>query len=526
MEADSAARIAGRNSIVMSEEDPRITELRLMRDKAVAGGGPERTARQHEKGKLTARERLDLLLDSSTFNELEPFVTHRSSEPGETFLGDGVVTGFGRISGRMVYVYAQDFTVFGGALGEMQSTKICRVMDLAAQNGAPVVGLIDSGGARIQEGVKSLAGYARIFRRNTRFSGIIPQISVMLGPCAGGAAYSPALTDLIIMTQKQAHMFLTGPDVIKAVTGEVVDTENLGGAEVHHAVSGTVHLTAASEHDALNLCRLALSYFPSNNAENPPQVEPTDDSSRMDQELNRIVPLDLSEPYSMHDVVARVVDRGSFLELQSSFARNALVGLARMGGRSVGIVAQEPNCMAGVMDIDSSDKIARFVRMCDCFNIPLVTFVDTPGFLPGVDQEYRGVIRHGAKVLYAYSEATVPKISVITGKAYGGAYIVMSSKPLGSDVNFAWPSAEIAVMGPEGAVNILYRREIHSAEDRRRLLAEYRRHFLNPYVAAAAGFIDDIIEPRETRPRVIAALEALRNKYAPVPSRKHGNIPL
>jgi propionyl-CoA carboxylase beta chain len=515
------------------KEDPRILELRAMRARAHLGGGADRIARQHAKGKLTARERLELLLDPGTFNEIEPFITSPGDEMGiatEKYLGDGVVTGYGQIDGRTVYLYAQDFTVYGGTLSDMQSHKICRVMDLALRNGTPIIGLIDSGGARIQEGVKSLGGYAEIFRRNAQFSGVIPQISVMLGPCAGGAAYSPALTDLIIMVEKYSFMFLTGPDVIKAVTGEVVDVENLGGAEIHAAISGTVHLTTSTEQEALALCRRLLGYFPSNNVENPPFISPGDDPLRCDDELNTIIPLNPSEPYSMHAVIERVVDLGSFLELQPTWACNAIVGMARIGGHSVGVVAQEPSVMAGVIDIDASDKIARFVRMCDCYNIPLVTFVDSPGFLPGMDQEQRGIIRHGAKVLYAYSEATVPKISVITRKAYGGAYVVMSSKYLGTDVNYAWPSAEIAVMGAEGAVNILFKKQIDSAPDpaveRKRLAEDYRLRFSNPYHAASCGYVDDIIEPRETRAKIIASLAALRDKYASAPPRKHGNIPV
>ncbi len=518
----------------MPQEDPRILELRAMRDRARQGGGEDRIATQHAKGKLTARERLNLLLDPGTFNELEPYITHQADDEmglaTDQYMGEGVVTGYGQVDGRTVYVYAQDFTVYGGTLSEMQSHKICRVMDLAVRNGTPIIGLIDSGGARIQEGVRSLGGYAEIFRRNALYSGVVPQISVMLGPCAGGAAYSPALTDLIIMVREHSFMFLTGPQVIKTVTGEDVDTEQLGGAEVHASISGTAHLMADSEQEALALCRRALSYLPSNNVENPPYIPPTDDPLRMDEALNAIVPLDPSEPYSMHEVIGHVVDHGEFFELQPTWALNAIVGLARIGGHSVGIVAQEPSVMAGVIDIDAADKITRFVRMCDCFNVPLVTFVDSPGFLPGVDQEHRGIIRHGAKVLYAYSEATVPKISVITRKAYGGAYVVMSSKYLGTDVNYAWPSAEIAVMGAEGAVNIMFRREINQAADpeaeQRRLAENYRLRFNNPYHAASAGYVDDIIEPRETRAKIIASLAALRDKYSPAPPRKHGNIPV
>ena len=514
----------------MAEEDPRILELRALREKARQGGGADRIAKQHAKGKLTARERLDQLLDAGTFHELEPFVLQQCDPGTKGVLGDGVITGYGRVDGRTVYVYAQDFTVQGGALGEMQGRKICRLMDLAVQSGAPIIGLIDSGGARIQEGVRSLGGYAEIFRRNAQYSGIVPQISLILGPCAGGAAYSPALTDVIIMVEKQSYMFLTGPEVIKSVTGEEVDSETLGGAATHLNVSGLAHLVAPSEDDALFLTRTLMSYLPANQIDNPPATACDDDFNRMDDSLNSIVPLDPGIAYSMHEVIMSVVDCGSFIELQCGFARNAIIGLGRMGGMSVGIVAQEPSVMAGVIDIDAADKICRFVRFCDCFNIPLVTFVDSPGFLPGVDQEHRGIIRHGAKVLYAYSEASVPKISIVTRKAYGGAYVVMSSKYLGTDINFAWPSAEIAVMGPEGAANILYRKQIESAADpaaeRARLTEEYRQKFLNPYAAASKGYVDDVIEPRETRARVIAALLALRDKSIAALARKHGNMPV
>ena len=517
----------------MSIEDPRIEELRTMREKARLGGGIDRINTQHAKGKLTARERLDQLLDPGTFNEIEPFITHVGDEMGiatEKYLGDGVITGYGQVERRTVYVYAQDFTVYGGTLSEMQSHKICRVMDLALRNGVPIIGLIDSGGARIQEGVKSLGGYAEIFRRNALYSGVIPQISVMLGPCAGGAAYSPALTDLIIMVEQHSYMFLTGPDVIKAVTGEVIDSESLGGTEVHMSITGTAHLSSPSEPEALSLTRHVLGYFPSNNVENPPYVSPVDDPLRMDPELNQIIPYDPQTPYSMHEVIERIVDQGSFLEVQPTWACNAIIGLARVGGHSVGIVAQEPSVMAGVIDIDASDKMARFVRMCDCFNIPLVTFVDSPGFLPGINQEHSGIIRHGAKVLYAYSEATVPKVTVITRKAYGGAYVVMSSKYLGTDVTYAWPSAEIAVLGAEGAVNILFKKRIAAAPDPNKewqhLVHDYRQQFNNPYYAARAGYVDDIIEPRETRPKIISSLAALRDKFSSAPARKHGNIPV
>jgi acetyl-CoA carboxylase carboxyltransferase component len=515
----------------MPEEDPRILELREMRAKARLGGGEDKIAKQHAKGKLTARERIDLLLDHGTFQEIQPFILQRADpNAAESILGDGVVVGFGKVDGRTVYTYAQDFTVMGGATGEMHARKICRVMDLAVSAGCPVVGLIDSGGARIQEGVFSLGGYAEIFRRNAKYSGIIPQISVILGPCAGGASYSPALTDMILMVEKQSFMFLTGPEVIKSVTGEVVDFESLGGAAVHLGVSGLAHLTAANEPDVIALVRKALGYLPSNQVENPPVVETGDDPARMDEALNHLMPADQSAPYSMHEVIEHIVDRGSFLELQPTFACNAIVGYARMGGMSVGIVSQEPNMMAGVIDIDAADKIARFVRMCDCYNVPILTFVDSPGFLPGVDQEHRGIIRHGAKVLFAFAEASVPKVTIVTRKAYGGAYIVMGSRYMGSDINLAWPTAEIAVMGPDGAANILYRKQIESAPDpaaeRARIIEEYRKKFLNPYAAAANDYVEDVIEPKETRPRVIAALHALRDKSEISLPRKHGNIPL
>ncbi len=517
----------------MTQEDPRILELRKMRAKTLEGGGEERIAKQKAKGKLTARERVNALLDPGTFNEIEPFITHQGDELDllkEKFYGDGVITGYGQINGRTVYLYSQDFTIYGGTLSEMQSHKICRVMDLAVRNGVPFISLIDSGGARIQEGVRSMGGYAEIFRRNAQYSGVVPQISVMLGPCAGGAAYSPALTDLVIMVEKQSFMFLTGPEVIKAVTGEMIDAESLGGSGVHTSVSGVAHLSVQSEKAALEMARHFLSYLPSNNVENPPFTPTTDDLSRMDEELNHMIPLEATEPYVMHQVIEKIIDQGSFLEIQPDWARNAIVGLARIGGHSVGIVGQEPAIMAGVIDIDAADKMTRFVRMCDCFNIPLVTFVDSPGFLPGIAQEHGGIIRHGAKLLYAYSEATVPKICIITRKAYGGAYVVMSSKYLGTDVTYAWPSAEIAVLGAEGAANILFKKQIETANDptaeRKKLANEYREKFNNPYYAASTGYVDDIIEPRESRPKLIATLSALRDKYAPAPPRKHGNIPV
>lgn len=517
----------------MPTEKSKLEKLKETHQTAMQGGGAARIQKQHAKGKLTARERINELLDPGSFNELEIFATQRSngaSSEAEKCYGDGVVTGFGLINGRPVYLYAQDFTVMGGSLGEVQSRKICRVMDLAAQNGAPIVGLIDSGGARIQEGVYSLGGYAEIFKRNSLYSGVVPQISLILGPCAGGAAYSPALTDFILMVEKQSYMFLTGPNVIKTVTGETIDVESLGGANVHLATSGTAHLTAPTEKDALAMCRSLLSYLPANNMENPPIGETTDDPMRAEPSLNAIVPEDPALPYSMHEVIHKVVDHKSLLELQPAFATNAIIGLARMGGWAVGIVAQEPSVLAGVIDIDASDKIFRFVRFCDCFNIPLVTFVDSPGFLPGVNQEHQGIIRHGAKVLYAYSEATVPKISVVTRKAYGGAYIVMSSKYLGADFAYAWPTAEIAVMGPEGAANILYSRQIENAQDaeaeRLRVTREYQETFLTPYAAAEAGFVDDILEPALTRQTLIAALAMCRDKQVAVPTRKHGNSPV
>ena len=514
----------------MSDVDPRLEQLNKTLAEAKLGGGQARIDKQHAKGSLTARERILLLLDEGSFRELEALVVQQNDPQAESTLGDGVVTGYGKVDGRPVYVYAQDFTVQGGALGEMHSRKICRVMDLAAKSGAPIIGMIDSGGARIQEGVKSLGGYAEIFRRNAQYSGVVPQISLILGPCAGGAAYSPALTDLIIMVQKQSYMFLTGPQVIKTVTGEDVDFESLGGADVHLGISGTAHLVSPSERGALALCRQVLAYLPSNNVDSAPLVKSTDSPTRRSEALNALVPLNPNEPYSLHTAIEEIVDRGSFLEIQAGFAPNAIVGLARLDGRPVGIISQEPASMAGVMDIDSADKISRMVRFCDAFNLPIVTFVDSPGFLPGVDQEHRGVIRHGAKVLFAYSEASVPKVSVVTRKAYGGAYVVMSSKYLGTDITYAWPSAEIAVMGAEGAANILHRKQISDAQDpaaeRARLEEEYRQKYLNPYAAAHAGYIDEVIEPAQTRQKLIEALELLANKVESAAPRKHGNMPL
>jgi propionyl-CoA carboxylase beta chain len=514
----------------MTEADSRIQKLKSMQEASKLGGGQERIDKQHAKGSLTARERIDLLLDPRTFREIGSMASQQNPPEGDETLGDGVVTGYGSIDGRTVYVYAQDFTVQGGSLGEMHAQKICRVMDLAVKTGSPIIGMIDSGGARIQEGVKSLGGYAQIFRRNAIYSGVVPQISLIMGPCAGGASYSPAVTDLIIMVKGKSYMFLTGPAVIKTVTGEEVDSETLGGADVHLTTSGNCHMVGTSDQDAIALARQALSYLPSNNVDMPPLYPTQDAPTRRAEALNELVPADPTTPYSMRSAIEAIMDQGSFLELQAGYAPNAIVGLARLAGRSVGVISQEPMVLAGVMDINSADKIARTVRLCDAFNLPIVTFVDSPGFLPGVAQEYGGVIRHGAKVLYAYAEATVPKVSVVTRKAYGGAYVVMSSKYLGTDITYAWPSAEIAVMGAEGAANILYGKQIKAAEDpeaeRKRLTKEYQETYLNPYVAAKAGYIDEVIEPAETRQKLIEALAALQNKVETNPPRKHGNMPV
>jgi acetyl-CoA carboxylase carboxyltransferase component len=511
----------------------KIAELHARRQEGVLGGGKRRIEQQHAKGKLTARERIELLLDPGSFQEMGMFVTHRSTDFGldqQRYLGDGVVTGYGTVDGRLAYVFAQDFTVFGGALSEAHSEKICKVMDLAMRNGAPIVGLNDSGGARIQEGVVSLSAYTDIFRRNVLASGVVPQISAIVGPCAGGAVYSPAITDFVFMVRGSSHMFVTGPNVVKAVTHETVSFEDLGGATVHSSISGVAHFAVDTEEECLSLLRRLLSYLPLNNLDDPPHVPPTDRPDRREERLNEIVPDDPVKSYDMHEVIRLIVDDGEFLEVQEEFARNLIVGFARLNGYPVGVVAQQPSVLAGVLDIDASDKGARFVRFCDCFNIPLVTLVDVPGFLPGVKQEHGGIIRHGAKLLYAYIEATVPKVSVITRKAYGGAYTVMSSKEARGDINLAWPSAEIAVMGPEGAVNIIFKDEIERASDpdavRERLVAEYREKLANPYVAAARGYLDDVIEPRETRPKLIWALESLRHKRDTNPPKKHGNIPL
>ncbi|MEA2538550.1 MAG: propionyl-CoA carboxylase beta chain [Chloroflexota bacterium] len=517
----------------MATNEERIARLHAMRAEARLGGGPERIERQHAMGKLTARERLELLLDPGSFVELDAFVTNRSAgndAEGPHYLGDGVVTGHGAVDGRPVFVFSQDFTVFGGSLSEAYAGKICKIMDLAMSVGAPVIGLNDSGGARIQEGVASLGGYADIFLRNVLASGVIPQISVILGPCAGGAVYSPAMTDHIVMVEGTSYMFVTGPNVVKAVTHEDVDAERLGGAHTHTTISGVAHLAAVDEAESLDLARRLLSHLPQNNLETP-TPRPTDDpSERADPELDAIVPDDPMKPYDMRSVIDRIIDDGAFLELQPGWAPNIIVGYAHLGGRSVGVVAQQPTVLAGALDIDASMKAARFVRTCDCFNIPLVTLVDVPGFLPGVAQEDGGIIKHGAKLLYAYCEATVPKLTVITRKAYGGAYDVMSSKHIRGDMNFAWPTAEIAVMGAEGAVNVIYKDAIAAADDpaaeRARLVAEYEAQFANPYVAASHGYVDDVILPSETRARLIAALDVLADKRAVNPRKKHGNIPL
>ncbi len=516
----------------MSTAD-KIARLGELRARALLGGGEERIEQQHARGKLTARERLDLLLDEGSFSELDALVTHRATDFGleaRRYLGDGVVTGFGRIDGRLVFVYAQDFTVFGGSLSEAHAEKICKVMDLAMEAGAPIIGLSDSGGARIQEGVVSLGGYADIFLRNTLASGVVPQISLILGPCAGGAVYSPAITDFTIMAEGSSYMFVTGPNVVRTVTHEEIDFEGLGGARVHNETSGVAHFLAAGEPQAIEVARKLLGYLPQNNVDPVAVVgewaPPVVDGATLDA----LVPDSPQRSYDMHTVIRGLVDAGSFLEVQAHFARNVICGYARIEGRSIGIVAQQPEVLAGVLDIDASDKAGRFVRTCDAFNVPIVTLVDVPGFLPGVDQEHRGIIRHGAKLLYAYCEATVPKLTVITRKAYGGAYDVMSSKHVRGDLNYAWPTAEIAVMGVEGAVNIIFRDRIDAAEDpaaeRERLVAEYEERFANPYVAAARGYVDEVILPSETRPRLATGLAMLEGKRQSLPRKKHGNIPL
>jgi len=511
----------------------RFEELRRRHARAELGGGEERIRRQHKAGKKTARERLELLLDPGSFLEIDRFVVHQSHDFGmeeQKILGDGVVTGSGRVHGRPVFVFAQDFTVFGGSLSEAYARKICKVMDLAMKTGAPIIGLNDSGGARIQEGVVSLAGYADIFLRNTLASGVVPQISAVMGPCAGGAVYSPAITDFVFMVKNTSYMFVTGPDVIRAVTHEEVSADDLGGATTHAATSGVAHFAADSEEECLALIRELLTFVPSNNLDDPPRRPSRDPVDRRDESLQTLVPDQPNKPYDMKDVIRTVLDDQYFFEVHAAFAPNIVVGFGRLGGRPVGIVANQPAHLAGCLDINASLKGARFVRFCDCFNIPLVTFEDVPGFLPGTAQEYGGIIKHGAKLLYAYCEATVPKLTVITRKAYGGAYDVMSSKHIRGDANFAWPTAEIAVMGPEGAVNILYRREMDAAADpaafREAKIREYREKFANPYIAAERGYVDEVIEPRDTRGRLCALLEVLSGKRDTNPPRKHGNIPL
>ncbi|KON29732.1 methylmalonyl-CoA carboxyltransferase [miscellaneous Crenarchaeota group-15 archaeon DG-45] len=510
-----------------------LERLRELNRQAELGGGKERIDRQHESGKLTARERIDLLLDPGSFQELDKLAVHQCAEFGmgeRKVLGDGVVTGFGTVDGRLVYVFSQDFTVFGGSLGEMFARKVCKLMDLATRTGAPVIGLNDSGGARIQEGVSSLAGYGDIFFRNVAASGVVPQISAIMGPCAGGAVYSPALTDFIVMVDETSHMFITGPQVIKTVLGQEITFEELGGAMVHSRTSGVAHFIAEDEEGCIRIIKQLLGYLPSNYMEDPPIAETGDDPNRTDEALEGIIPDDPDKPYDVKEVIYRVVDRGELLEVQPLWAPNIVVGFARLNGRAVGVVANQPSYYAGALDINSSVKGGRFVRFCDAFNIPVVTFVDVPGFMPGVDQEHGGIIRHGSKLLYAYCEATVPKITIILRKAYGGAYDVMGSKHSGGDINYAWPTAEIAVMGPHGAINIIFRREIEEAEDaeerRTELATEYRERFANPYVAAEKGYIDAVIEPSETRPMLISALEILATKREARPPKKHANIPL
>ena len=513
-----------------------MTKLEILKERstlAELGGGAERIEKQRKSGKMTARERIEFLLDEGSFEEFDKFVVHRSRDfglEGQKYPGDGVVTGHGLIDGREIFVFAQDFTVFGGSLSETHAAKICKVMDLAMKTGAPVVGLNDSGGARIQEGVLSLGGYADIFLRNTLASGVVPQISCIMGPCAGGAVYSPAITDFNVMVKDTSYMFITGPDVIKTVTHEDVTKDELGGAMTHNARSGVAHFAADSDEHALQLTRELISFIPSNNMETPPFVETNDPSDRRDETLNSLIPESSNQPYDIRDVINSVVDENYFFEVQEHFAPNIVIGFARLGGYSVGIVANQPAFLAGVLDIDASVKAARFVRFCDCFNIPLITFEDVPGFLPGVRQEHFGIIRHGAKLLYAFAEATVPKITVITRKAYGGAYCVMASKHIRTDINFAYPTAEIAVMGAEGAVGVLYRKELAEANDpdkaRQERVGEFTEKFANPYVAAERGFIDEVIEPAMTRPKLIRALGLLQNKRDTNPPKKHGNIPL
>ncbi|MEL6404241.1 MAG: acyl-CoA carboxylase subunit beta [Chloroflexota bacterium] len=513
--------------------NPRLDELREKRAERHELGGEERIERQHDKGRGTAYERLDILLDPGSFREIDAFVQHRSTNFGmenNRPLGDSVVTGWGTIDDRLVYVYSQDFTTFGGSLSEVHAAKIVKIMDMAMKTGAPIIGLNDSGGARIQEGVESLAGFADIFLKNTMASGVVPQISVIMGPCAGGAVYSPALTDYIIMVKETSYMFITGPNVVKQVLNEDVTFEELGGASVHSSKSGVAHMIADDETQALMMVRELLSYLPQNNMEDPPYLATNDDLLREDQKLNSIIPDNPNKPYDMKDIIEIVVDEGHFFEVHEEYAANIVVGYARLGGQAVGIVANQPMVLAGVLDIDASQKAARFIRTCDAFNIPIITFVDVPGYLPGRDQEHAGIIRSGAKLLFAYCEATVPKLTVTTRKSYGGAYCVMSSKHIRGDLNLAWPTAEIAVMGPEGAVEIINRRELGKADDpaakKTELADAYREQFAHPYIAAARGYVDDVIEPSETRARLINALQVFQNKRDENPPKKHGNIPL
>lgn len=510
----------------------KINELYDRRREIEMGGGDERIEKQHEKGKLTARERIELLVDPGSFVELNPFIQHRSTDFGlenQKGPGDGVVTGYGKVNGRPIYLFSQDFTVFGGALGEMHAKKIANVMDLAAKNGAPFVGLNDSGGARIQEGVVSLDGYGHIFYRNSIYSGVIPQISVIMGPCAGGAVYSPAITDFVFMVEKTSQMFITGPKVIETVTGEKISAEDLGGAIVHNTISGNAHFHGQSEEETLEQVRLLLSYLPQNYEEKPPRLE-ADEKDDYRPDLTDAIPFDAVRPYDVRKVIEQVVDADSFLEIQKDFAKNIVIGLARIKGEVVGLVCNQPKVMAGGLDIDSSDKASRFIRFCDSFNIPIITFEDVTGFFPGIKQEHGGIIRHGAKILYAYSEATVPKLTVILRKAYGGAYVALNSKSIGADLVFAWPNAEIAVMGPQGAANIIFAKEIQNSDNpeqtRQQKIDEYREKFANPYVAASQGMVDDVIDPRETRIKLIQSLEMLRTKKEDRPGKKHGNIPL
>jgi propionyl-CoA carboxylase beta chain len=510
----------------------KINELYEKRREVELGGGDEKIAKQHDKGKLTARERINLLVDDGTFVELNPFIEHRCNDFGlieKEGPGDGVVTGFGKVNGRPIYLFSQDFTVFGGALGEMHAKKIASVMDLAAKNGTPFIGLNDSGGARIQEGVVSLDGYGQIFYRNTIYSGVIPQLSVILGPCAGGAVYSPAITDFVFMVEKSSQMFITGPKVIETVTGEKISSEDLGGASVHNTISGNAHFSGSTEEEVLLQVRTLLSYLPQNNEEKPP-ITPYEEKEEYRPDLTDLIPFDAVRPYDVRVVIEQVVDENSFLEVQKGFAKNIVVGLARIKGEVIGLVCNQPKFMAGGLDIDSSDKAARFIRFCDSFQIPIITFEDVTGFFPGVKQEHGGIIRHGAKILYAYSEATVPKLTVILRKAYGGAYVALNSKSIGADLVYAWPNAEIAVMGPQGAANIIFSKEIENSENpeqtRAEKINEYREKFANPYVAASQGMVDDVIDPRDTRIKLIQALDMLRTKKETRPAKKHGNIPL